>query len=190
MDETVQAIKYTLTIGSVYALVAVGYSLIFSTTRIVNFAQGTLVVVGGYLGWWMYARVFDGSVPILVVLLLVLVGDRARRALVRLRRDRAARPVRSRDEHRLARHDVRGRDRRPGDRVEEDQRHRPDAAGSRAVGLRLARARSSPTSRSARATSCSCSSRSRWSSRSSCSSRAPARVARSAPSHRTARPRR
>ena len=73
MGETVQAIKYALTIGSVYALVAVGYSLIFSTTRIVNFAQGTLVVVGGYLGWWMYARVFDGSVPILVVLLLVLV---------------------------------------------------------------------------------------------------------------------
>jgi branched-chain amino acid transport system permease protein len=74
MGETVQAIKYTLTIGSVYALVAVGYSLIFSTTRIVNFAQGTLVVVGGYLGWWMYARVFDGRVPIVVVLLLVLVA--------------------------------------------------------------------------------------------------------------------
>jgi branched-chain amino acid transport system permease protein len=73
VGEAVQALKYALTIGSVYALVAVGYSLIFSTTRIVNFAQGTLVVVGGYLGWWMYARVFDGGVPILVVLFLVLV---------------------------------------------------------------------------------------------------------------------
>ncbi len=73
MGETVQAIKYALTIGSVYALVAVGYSLIFSTTRIVNFAQGTLVVVGGYVGWWMYARVFDVTVPILAVLGLVLV---------------------------------------------------------------------------------------------------------------------
>ena len=74
MGETIQAIKYALTIGSVYALVAVGYSLIFSTTRIVNFAQGTLVVVGGYLGWWMYARAFDGRWPILVVLLFVLVA--------------------------------------------------------------------------------------------------------------------
>ncbi|MGQ0830897.1 MAG: branched-chain amino acid ABC transporter permease [Microthrixaceae bacterium] len=74
MGEIVQALRYALTIGSVYALVAVGYSLIFSTTRIVNFAQGTLVVVGGYLGWWMHAQLFDGGVPILVVLLLVLVA--------------------------------------------------------------------------------------------------------------------
>lgn len=72
MGEVLQAVKYALTIGSVYALVAVGYSLIFSTTRIVNFAQGTLVVIGGYLGWWMYAQAFDGGVPMVVILLLVL----------------------------------------------------------------------------------------------------------------------
>ncbi len=74
MDELIQALKYAVTIGSVYALVAFGYSLIFSTTRIVNFAQGTLVVVGGYLAWWFYARVFGGSVPIVVVTLLVIVS--------------------------------------------------------------------------------------------------------------------
>ena len=45
MRELVQVLVYGLTIGSVYALVALGYSLIFSTTGIVNFAQGTLVVV-------------------------------------------------------------------------------------------------------------------------------------------------
>lgn len=73
MDEAVQALKYALTIGSVYALVAFGYSLIFSTTRIVNFAQGTLVIVGAYLAWWFHARVFDGGVPIVVTALFVLV---------------------------------------------------------------------------------------------------------------------
>jgi branched-chain amino acid transport system permease protein len=75
MSEFIQALKFALTIGSVYALVAVGYSLIFSTTRIVNFAQGTLVVVGGYLAWWMYARAFDGNLPIAVIVLLVLVAS-------------------------------------------------------------------------------------------------------------------
>jgi branched-chain amino acid transport system permease protein len=74
VDELVQALKYGATIGSVYALVAFGYSLIFATTRIVNFAQGTLVVVGGYLAWWLYAQRFDGNVPIVVVTLLVLVA--------------------------------------------------------------------------------------------------------------------
>ena len=56
MSRVLQVVVYTVTIGSVYALVALGYSLIFSTTRIVNFAQGTLVVVGGYLAWWLFAR--------------------------------------------------------------------------------------------------------------------------------------
>ncbi len=75
MSDAVQVLKYALTIGSVYALVAFGYSLIFSTTRIVNFAQGTLVVVGGYLAWWFYAQAFGGDVSIVVVTLLVLVAS-------------------------------------------------------------------------------------------------------------------
>jgi branched-chain amino acid transport system permease protein len=74
MSDAAQVLKYAATIGSVYALVAFGYSLIFSTTRIVNFAQGTLVVVGGYLAWWMYAPVFDGGIPIVVVAGLVVVA--------------------------------------------------------------------------------------------------------------------
>jgi branched-chain amino acid transport system permease protein len=58
----------------VYALVAFGYSLIFATTRVVNFAQGTLVVIGGYLAWWTYARVFDTHLPIIWVTLVTIAG--------------------------------------------------------------------------------------------------------------------
>jgi branched-chain amino acid transport system permease protein len=39
--------------GFVYALVAVGYSLIYRTTGIVNFAQGAFVMVGGMATWWL-----------------------------------------------------------------------------------------------------------------------------------------
>ena len=73
MGELVQAVVYALTIGSVYALVACGYTLIFATTRIVNFAQGTLVVVGGYLAWWLYAQQWDSTVSLLLVTLVVVV---------------------------------------------------------------------------------------------------------------------
>lgn len=72
MGDAVQTLKYALTIGSVYALVALGYSLVFSATRVVNFAQGTLVVVGGYLGWWLYAEAFDGNVSVLVVTVIAV----------------------------------------------------------------------------------------------------------------------
>ncbi len=36
-----------LSLGCVYALIAVGFSLVFRTTGIVNFAQGTFVMIGG-----------------------------------------------------------------------------------------------------------------------------------------------
>jgi branched-chain amino acid transport system permease protein len=70
--ETVQALVYALTVGSVYALVAFGYTLVFSTTRIVNFAQGALVVVGAYLAWWLFARVFDAGMSLVWVTLMVI----------------------------------------------------------------------------------------------------------------------
>ena len=41
--------------GCVYALVAVGYSLIYRTTGVVNFAQGSYVMVGGFASWWFFA---------------------------------------------------------------------------------------------------------------------------------------
>jgi branched-chain amino acid transport system permease protein len=71
--ELVQTVVYGLTIGSVYALVACGYSVIFATTRIVNFAQGPLVVVGGYLAWWLYTDLGNGDVSLLLVTLAVVI---------------------------------------------------------------------------------------------------------------------
>lgn len=42
--------------GCVYALVAVGYSLIHRTTGVVNFAQGSYVMVGGFETWWFFVE--------------------------------------------------------------------------------------------------------------------------------------
>jgi branched-chain amino acid transport system permease protein len=73
VGELVQALVYGLTVGSVYALVALGYTLVFSASRIVNFAQGASVVLGGYLAWWLYDVVFDASLALPVVLAGVVV---------------------------------------------------------------------------------------------------------------------
>jgi branched-chain amino acid transport system permease protein len=40
--------------GCVYALVAVGYSVIYRTTGVVNFAQGVYVMIGGFATWWFF----------------------------------------------------------------------------------------------------------------------------------------
>lgn len=64
LTDLVQILVSGLTVGSVLALVALGYNLVFSTTRIVNFAQGSMLVVGGYL-----AYVFvDAGLPVWVAL--------------------------------------------------------------------------------------------------------------------------
>lgn len=45
-----------LTTGSVLGLVALGYNVVFAATRIVNFAQGTMLVVGGYAAFRLLDR--------------------------------------------------------------------------------------------------------------------------------------
>jgi len=45
-------LQYTvsgLTIGVIYALVAIGYNIIYNVTEIINFAQGEFVMIGGLL---------------------------------------------------------------------------------------------------------------------------------------------
>ncbi len=44
-----------LSIASVIALVAVGITMIFGLTRIVNFAHGEMLMIGGYAVWWIVA---------------------------------------------------------------------------------------------------------------------------------------
>ena len=48
MSNLTQIVIYGLVVGSVLSLVALGFSLVFSTTRIVNFAHGSMLTVAGY----------------------------------------------------------------------------------------------------------------------------------------------
>lgn len=47
MFDYMQLVVAGLTMGSIYALVALGYHIIFSATRVINFAQGDQVILGG-----------------------------------------------------------------------------------------------------------------------------------------------
>jgi len=55
-----------LLLGGIYALVAIGLTLIFGVVRVVNFAQGEFVMLGMYLAFWLFA--FWGVDPYLAVL--------------------------------------------------------------------------------------------------------------------------
>jgi branched-chain amino acid transport system permease protein len=55
MDAIPQLIASTLLLGGVYALIAVGLTLIFGVMRVVNFAHGEFLMLGMYLAFWAFA---------------------------------------------------------------------------------------------------------------------------------------
>ena len=49
-----QLIASTLLLGGIYALIAVGLTLIFGVMRVVNFAHGEFLMLGMYLAFWAF----------------------------------------------------------------------------------------------------------------------------------------
>ncbi len=73
MDATVwlQQIVNGLSIGLVYALMAIGFTLIFGVLNVVNFAHGEVYTIGAFIGLLVITAL---QPPLWVVLLLVLAG--------------------------------------------------------------------------------------------------------------------
>lgn len=60
-----------LIVGNIYALIAVGLALIFGVSRLINFAQGSIYLVGAYIGWLAVVQL---RTPLFVTILLVAAG--------------------------------------------------------------------------------------------------------------------
>jgi branched-chain amino acid transport system permease protein len=66
-----------LTLGSLYALIAIGYSLVYGILKLLNFAHGDVYMVGAFVGYGVLTA-FDGPlspnialVPLIVLMFLV-----------------------------------------------------------------------------------------------------------------------
>ena len=71
MDVFVQQLVNGLTLGFVYALVALGVTMIFGTLEIVAFAQGGVYMVGAYAGYWTAGHTQQYGWPLALVLALI-----------------------------------------------------------------------------------------------------------------------
>ncbi len=57
-------------IGSIYALVALGYSMVYGIVKLINFAHGDIIMVGAYISWLCIANLglpFWLAIPIAIV---------------------------------------------------------------------------------------------------------------------------
>lgn len=83
MDIFLQQLVNGLTIGSMFALVALGYTMVYGVMRLINFAHGDLVALSAFVGLAVYSKVLGGeaaslgaviTVFALTVLVVALVG--------------------------------------------------------------------------------------------------------------------
>jgi branched-chain amino acid transport system permease protein len=68
-----QTIVTGLAIGGIYALMAVGYSLVFSILNFSNFAYGATIMLGSYIGYYSLVR-FNISFPIAIIVTMLGAG--------------------------------------------------------------------------------------------------------------------
>ena len=78
-----------LVLGSVYALIAIGYTLVYGILRMINFAHGDIMMIGAFGGYFVFealkaipsptlanpAYTFSDAHPIIAVLLAFIVGS-------------------------------------------------------------------------------------------------------------------
>ena len=80
MDQFIQLTIDALTLGSVYALIALGYTLVYGVLKLLNFAHGDVFMVGSFIGFGVL-QLLGGSanpkVPVWLLLVLVTLSAMA-----------------------------------------------------------------------------------------------------------------
>jgi branched-chain amino acid transport system permease protein len=82
-DQLLQFAISGISVGAIYAVVGLGFMIIYSVTRVVNFAQGEFVMLGGMMAATLYAT----GMPLLLamalsIIFVVLVGIAMQRGII------------------------------------------------------------------------------------------------------------
>jgi branched-chain amino acid transport system permease protein len=55
LDILPQQLVFGVTLGSVYALLALGYTMVYGILRMINFAHGEVFMIGSFVGWAVFS---------------------------------------------------------------------------------------------------------------------------------------
>ncbi len=72
MDTFIQQIINGLVLGSVYALIALGYTMVYGIINLINFAHGDVLMVGAMTSWTVVTALADSGLPGWLVMLISL----------------------------------------------------------------------------------------------------------------------
>ena len=90
MQASLQTLFGGLSLGAIYALVALGFSLVYRTMGLVNFAHGNVVMIGAYVAATFY---LSSKLPFALAITIAMVVT----ALIGVIVERVLRPLENRD---------------------------------------------------------------------------------------------
>ncbi|GAA1554377.1 hypothetical protein GCM10009804_09050 [Kribbella hippodromi] len=72
MDQFIQQLVNGLTLGSLYALIAVGYTVVYGIVQLINFAHGEVFMIGAFGALSTYLLFFNGHTSILILPVMII----------------------------------------------------------------------------------------------------------------------
>ena len=70
-QQFVQQLINGISLGSIYALIALGYTMIYGIIKLINFAHGDIYMVGAYIGFFAVTQAHLSIVPALLISMVV-----------------------------------------------------------------------------------------------------------------------
>jgi len=78
LQQLPQQLVNGLTLGGVYALTAICYTMVYGILSMLNFAHGEVYMIGGFAGWWVLHLLIRENVPLinatLVISLMIILA--------------------------------------------------------------------------------------------------------------------
>lgn len=71
MEQLLQQIVNGISLGSIYALIALGYTMVYGIIKLINFAHCDIYMIGAYVGYVCMAKLGLGFLPSLLASMLI-----------------------------------------------------------------------------------------------------------------------
>ncbi|WP_182186968.1 branched-chain amino acid ABC transporter permease [Pectinatus frisingensis] len=71
MDQFLQQLINGISLGSIYALIALGYTMVYGIIKLINFAHGDIYMVGAYIGFFCITILHWPVLPALVASMIL-----------------------------------------------------------------------------------------------------------------------
>ncbi|MDR7870850.1 MAG: branched-chain amino acid ABC transporter permease [Tissierellaceae bacterium] len=71
MEQILQQIVNGVSLGSIYALIALGYTMVYGIIKLINFAHGEIYMVGAYVGLFLTTYLNLGFFPALILSMII-----------------------------------------------------------------------------------------------------------------------